>query len=148
MSQHFRIATQRIAIGLCAALACAALAGFLPGESILLGALGSEPLIDVARAFGAVLIGLAARNGSARMLQSALRVAGCGALLLSVLVTADLLAGTSSMPSTRPGDIAAGLAVAATSLTTAQVIRRGRQGYRPDDGDADGHNGAGLGRAA
>jgi hypothetical protein len=63
-----------------AILAGTAMAGFLPGESILLGLLSSDALLDFTRAAGAVLLGRALLRRNHRSLRRALIVCGAGAL--------------------------------------------------------------------
>ncbi|ODT12188.1 MAG: hypothetical protein ABS61_00080 [Microbacterium sp. SCN 70-18] len=94
----------------------AAFAGILPGDTVFLGLLSAHPAIVLARAVGAVLLGVALWRRRPPLLRLALRVCAAGAAVVSVAVLLASLGGSSHpLPITEAGIAAAVAAVAGTA---------------------------------
>ncbi|QEW03942.1 hypothetical protein [Microbacterium lushaniae] len=114
----------RIAAAQAALLGAAAFAGLLPGATILLGLLSSDPPLDALRAGGAVLLAAAVWRGDAPALSRALLAVGGVGLAFAAWVLLDPhMAGLLTAGAT-PLEGAISAAFGAVALATARLKKR------------------------
>lgn len=112
----------RTAVVLAVILGAAAFAGFLPGPTIFLGLLSSDPPLDVLRAAGAGLLALAAAGGQARDLGRAMTAVACASFLLAGWTLLDPRAGGALFLGVTPVESVTTAAFGALALAGARVI--------------------------
>ena len=117
---------RRVAAAQAALLATAAFAGLLPGATILLGLLSSDPPLDVLRAVGALLLGAAAWRGSTPAMSRALLVVGAVALAFAGWTLLDPHLGGLLTGGATPLEGALSAAFGAVSLATTRMLTRAR----------------------
>ncbi|MCK6067424.1 MULTISPECIES: hypothetical protein [Microbacterium] len=117
---------RRVAAAQAALLATAAFAGLLPGATILLGLLSSDPPLDVLRAVGAVLLGTAVLRESAAAMSRALLVVGAAGLAFAGCTLVDPHLGGLLTVGAAPLEGVLSAAFGAVSLATARMVMRPR----------------------
>lgn len=113
---------RRVACTLTAVLAGTGMAGFLPGDSIVLGLLSSDVALDIARALGALLLGYAVLSRSDRWVRYALTTCGVFAVAVGCWTALEPHAGGVLPRGTTFAESILTVAFGSIGLSTAKIM--------------------------